>query len=55
MDEDCTVMLLFQNSGVYIKAEHMYTMKDVWSKIQAVVRPALLPLRFFTDFIKDLS
>ncbi|XP_052772519.1 exocyst complex component 4-like isoform X2 [Mya arenaria] len=26
------------NSGVYIRPEHMYTMKDVWSKIQAVIQ-----------------
>ncbi|KAL4232343.1 Exocyst complex component 4 [Mactra antiquata] len=25
-------------SGVYIKSEYMYTMKDVWSKIQAVLQ-----------------
>ncbi|WAR21892.1 EXOC4-like protein [Mya arenaria] len=28
---------IHKNSGVYIRPEHMYTMKDVWSKIQAVV------------------
>ena len=28
----------FQNSGVHIRSEYMYDMKDVWSKIQAVVR-----------------
>ena len=30
--------LFLQNSGVHIRSEFMYDMKDVWSKIQAVVR-----------------
>ena len=42
---ECLKSLYFvflQNSGVHIRSEYMYDMKDVWSKIQAVVRELIL-------------